>query len=97
MEIALTAAQAIIGFKRDAAHHIKAIGGQIAETSGQRAAVFVAITVLRHVAKHRGFKALVVAPQNEVDHATDSIGAVNGRRAVFENLDAINCRHRDRI
>jgi hypothetical protein len=35
------------------------------------------------------------APGDEVDHATDRIGAVERRSAIFQHLDALDCCERD--
>ena len=43
------------------------------------------------------FDALVVLAQDDVNHAADRVGAVDGRSAVGEDLDAFNGRQRDNV
>ena len=42
-------------------------------------------------------QAFEVLAQDDVDHTTDGVRAINGRCAVGQDLDALNGRHRDRV
>src|SRR5690606_2006418 len=55
--------------------------------------VTVAFAVLADV--DLGFSAIEALAGDDVDHAGDGVGTVDGRSAVLQHFDALDGRHRD--
>ena len=69
---------------RDASDHVGRALGVVALITGEAV-----------VGAH--FPAVIVLLEDDVDHTTDGIGAVNGRGAVFQHFDVVDRRGRDHI
>ena len=76
---------------------VEAILREVAPAGGDRALVHVAAAALGDVRERRGLEAAVVLARDEVDDAGDGVGAVDRRRAVLQDLDAIDRGDRDRV
>src|SRR5690606_34927119 len=79
---------------RGAAHHAAAV----ARGTEQHAPLLgVTARVARTADAERGLDALVVLAGDDVDHATDGVGTIDGRSAGRQDLDALDGGHRDRV
>ena len=96
-EIALVAAQRLVLAVGGRDQHVPALGVEIAPAAGEGGAADFAAARFGHVGKGLRLQALVVLAQDEVDHAADGVGAVDGRGAVLQHFDPLDRRHRDRV
>ena len=76
---------------------IKFISVKVASTAGHAHAVDICATLLRHVGEGRNGEALVVFLQDEVNHTTNSVRAIHGRGAVFQNFNPLHGSHGDLV
>ena len=97
VEVALVATQAVLLAVTQAGHDVEPRGLQAACAKKHAAVVDVAATGFGHVHRAADFKAGVVLAQDEIHDATDGVGAVDGRSAVFQDLDAVNGCKRDGV
>src|SRR5690606_14139959 len=79
------------------AEHVPAIGIQAATAGQQVGAVDVRAAGLGQVGEHRCLDTLVVPVGDEVDDASDGVGAVHRRGAVAQHLDPVDGGERDRV
>ncbi len=96
-EVALVAAQGLVLAGRGGQQDVEALGIEVAETGGHFVALDIATARFGHIGKGACFQALVVFLDDEVDHAADGVGTVDGGRAILEYFDALDCRERNRV
>ena len=58
---------------------------------------FVDVTVVVGLIHHRGFDALVACLRDHVEHAGDSVGAVESSGAILEDVDALDGNLRNEV
>jgi len=81
----------------DRAHDVELVLGQVAPAGGHVGTVLGATAVGGGTVHAADFDALIVLAQDDVDHAGDRVGSVNGRGAVLEDVDALDCSDRDAV
>src|SRR6185436_15894496 len=69
--------------------HVEALPLQVAESAGDRGALFLAVAVLRRAVARVHGQALIVLAQDDVDDAGDRVRAVDRRAAVLQDLDPL--------
>ena len=94
---ALVRAELVVIVDRQAHHDVITIFFQVAVAGQQGGAAVHAAARFGGIGGGRRFHAVVIGFQNEVDHAADGVGTVDGRRAVFQNFHARNGAHRNRV
>src|SRR5690606_12977876 len=96
-EVAVDAAQDPVLLGAQRAPHVPAIGVEVAEPAEHARPVDIAAPVLGDVGAGGRRQALELAAGDEVDHAADGVGAVDGGRAVAQHLDAVDRGERNRV
>src|SRR5439155_17445184 len=81
----------------EAHRRVVAIVGEVTETDQAIGAPTAAAGMLGDVGVAGGLSPLVVLAQDEIDDAADRIAAVDGGRAVLQDLDALDGRDGDVI
>ena len=77
-----------------AQHQVALFTGQ---AEGGIEALCIGITARGNAVERAGFHAFEILAQDEVDHAADRIGAIDGRGAILQYFHAFNQRHRDGV
>ncbi len=89
--------QQVTVIKVDHAQQVVAVTGQITHACRQGRAVLVHALFVARAGGTRPLEALVILAQNDIDHACDRVGTVNGRSAVFQHFDPLNCGVRNAV
>ena len=89
-EVALAAVEALAVRQGERGRDIPLVPVEVAQTTNDGIAVNIAAAVLGDVERGVGHEALKIAFCDEVDHAADRIGAVDGGGAVFEDFDPLD-------
>ncbi len=93
----LGAVQHLLLLVRQHAEDVVAVAVRITRAQRHACLPRIAAAVLRGVERGGGVEAAIVPAQDEVDHAADGVGAVDGRGAVAQHFDAVDRRQRDRV
>ena len=96
-EVALVAAEDLAVREGDRGHEVVFVAAQVTETGDGVVAENVAAALLGHVHGRAGGRALIVVFEDEIDHAADGIGAVDGGGTVLEDFDALDRGKRDLV
>jgi hypothetical protein len=94
-EVALARTQAVELLYVEHAEHVETVALQAARARADAGGALACAALLGTGAGGGQVDARVVLARDEVDHAADRIGAVDGRRAVLEHLDALDGAGRD--
>ena len=73
------------------------VGLVVAETEDAAEALILGVAPLRKAVASREIKALELLVEDDVDHAADRFRAVDGRRTVLEDFDALHQRRREEV
>ena len=77
------------------AEDVEAVLGEIAPAGEDVGLVLLAALFLRQKGSTVDLQTGIILARDEVDHARDRVGTVDGRRAFAQHFDALDCRKRD--
>ena len=90
-------AQAVLLVPVEGREDVVLVLGQVADAVGEAGAVLVAVALVRRARRRVGVEADVLGLEDDVDHARDGVGAVDGRGAVLQHFDPLDGVERDLV